>query len=277
MADPQGGSVPFLYAGGRFRNLAGALQGPGPGPASGIANDINNAGQVLGASSAGVFLYDGGRARIIDLHGVSPRGFMKINGDGVVAGVGRVDGDPSVEWRPFLYDAGRTRVLSPLPTSTLSLSLTDFNNAGQMALFAAGNDSGVGYVRDDGRYQRVPGLSFQPGTVLAGLNEQGWGVGSSVDFIPGYGTRTAAFLWRGGKESVNLNELVRAQDAQHWYLRDAMDINDRGQIVGTGAVAGSPYQHLFLATPVPEPSTWALWLAGVAFIGGAVRRPTAGA
>ena len=44
-----------------------------------------------------------------------------------------------------------------------------------------------------------------------------------------------------------------------------MDINERGQILGLGSVHGDgSYLHVFLLTPVPEPATWALLLAGLA-------------
>lgn len=67
---------------------------------------------------------------------------------------------------------------------------------------------------------------------------------------------------------ADLNTLI--DPASGWTLFDARDINDAGQIVGTGTISGT--QHAFLLTPVPEPETYAMLLAGLAVIGVSARR-----
>ena len=52
-----------------------------------------------------------------------------------------------------------------------------------------------------------------------------------------------------------------------WYLTQAKGINDSGQII-----ADSYGGHAFLLTPVPEPATSALLLAGLGLVGVTVRR-----
>jgi hypothetical protein len=50
-----------------------------------------------------------------------------------------------------------------------------------------------------------------------------------------------------------------------WSDITAVGLNDRGDILGYGAYLGG--QYVFLLTPVPEPSTWALMLIGFAGLG----------
>lgn len=69
-----------------------------------------------------------------------------------------------------------------------------------------------------------------------------------------------AYLWRQGT-TIDLGALPEVQAAGWDDLTMAMAINNRGQIVGTGRRDG--VEHGFLLTPVPEPSTYALLLAGL--------------
>lgn len=83
-----------------------------------------------------------------------------------------------------------------------------------------------------------------------------------------------AFLWTagaGGWTATDLDTLLPA-GSPFYHLGNAMDINERGQIVGAGSVAGDWQVHAFLLTPVPEPQAWALLLAGVAVLGWRARR-----
>lgn len=79
--------------------------------------------------------------------------------------------------------------------------------------------------------------------------------------------RSAAFLYSNGV-MTDLNTLI--DPASGWILGEARGINDAGQIVGFGLASGGV--HAFLLTPVPEPETYAMLLAGLAVIGVAVRR-----
>ena len=48
-----------------------------------------------------------------------------------------------------------------------------------------------------------------------------------------------------------------------WKLFDATSINDAGSILVNGVNIVSNEYQAFLLTAVPEPGTWALWLAGL--------------
>ena len=73
------------------------------------------------------------------------------------------------------------------------------------------------------------------------------------------------------ESGLNLNDLIRPQDAARWNLTTAADINDSGQILGTGY---TPEGRLimYLATPVPEAGTWAMLLLGSGMVVLTVRR-----
>lgn len=72
---------------------------------------------------------------------------------------------------------------------------------------------------------------------------------------------------------VDLNSLIDPLSGTGWSLLEATDINDAGQIVGTGLYGG--LTRAFLLTPVPEPESWAMLLVGLGVIGGIRQRRTA--
>ncbi|WP_309711795.1 hypothetical protein [Armatimonas sp.] len=82
-------------------------------------------------------------------------------------------------------------------------------------------------------------LSEQEGDAQA-INNKGRIVGSFWS-----GNRSYACLWEGGK-ALNLNERIPINSG--WTLYDATNINDKGQIVGTGKF-GKERLSAFLLTP----------------------------
>ena len=87
-----------------------------------------------------------------------------------------------------------------------------------------------------------------------GINSTGMVVGQSVTASGA----TRAFLY-AGNGMVDLNSFV--PDNSGWVLTDARQINDLGQVVGTGYYNG--YRHGYiLDTATPEPGTISLLAAG---------------
>jgi probable HAF family extracellular repeat protein len=85
------------------------------------------------------------------------------------------------------------------------------------------------------------------------------------------GLTATAWNWSGTNPdptAINLNSRVVA--GASFGLVEAFGINDLGQIVGYGIVAG--HEHAFLLTPVPEPGTLVLCGLGVAGLAARIRR-----
>ena len=86
------------------------------------------------------------------------------------------------------------------------------------------------------------------------------------------GGETHATLWRGTK-LTDLNDYLTAKEiSAGWVLYEARDINDSLWIVGNAYNSISQETHAFLLTPIPEPETYALFMAGLGLMGFVARR-----
>ena len=95
------------------------------------------------------------------------------------------------------------------------------------------------------------------------INDGGQMVGSSP---------LDAILWTDGNV-IDLNRFLDDRLVnQGWNLTKATDINDNGWIVGTAVNNQTNVNHAFLLTPVPEPETYAMLLAGLGVLGFMGRR-----
>ncbi|WP_166894536.1 PEPxxWA-CTERM sorting domain-containing protein [Massilia sp. CCM 8734] len=215
------------------------------GGKSSNADGINNAGQIVGwAALAGpytprAFLYEKGKMRDLGTLGGEWSSASAINEAGHVAGSSALGGQGGDH--AFLYVNGVMSDLGAL--SGMDSAARGMNNAGQ----------------------------------VVGLSYQGWDINEAV-------------LWEGGA-LFNLNSLI--DPASGWHLTDAGAINDLGQIAASGCHQGlgvcgmlrldpasmlrlDPASMLRLdpasMAPVPEPSTWAMLLAGLALVGMRGRR-----
>ena len=156
-------------------------------------------------------------------------------------------------------------------------SATDINDAGQITGWGTIDGQTRAYLYDSGSVQALdvlPGYDFSIGR---GINAAGDVVGYSATgeitdplhatdepffwFLTSSG-EDRAFLFRDGAMH-DLNSLI--DPASGWTILGATDINDSGQIVGWGTLAGEdPTRvHALLLTPVPEPSGWLLAGVGV--------------
>ena len=102
------------------------------------------------------------------------------------------------------------------------------------------------------------------------VNASGWSVGYSCVFNGGCGISTfgvgsneeeEAVLWSPSGVGTDLGAVLGSA----WSNTVAVGLNDRGDIIGYGDYLGEQYG--FLLTPVPEPSTWMMMLAGFAGLG----------
>ena len=122
----------------------------------------------------------------------------------------------------------------------------------------------------------VHALSFLPGTTSSApnaINNLGQIAGWTADTAncDGFADFTCrrATLWDLNGGVANLNDLIDPNLGD--TLLFANGIDDRGDIYGE-ALNAAGERFLFLAQPVPEPSTWATVILGMLCVGGLLRR-----
>jgi probable HAF family extracellular repeat protein len=115
-------------------------------------------------------------------------------------------------------------------------------------------------------------------SVATGINNSGQVVGWSYTLG---NTHPHAIIWNGTTPTDLNNFLSVGQVNAGWHLGFADDINDNGWIVGTAFNTLIGINHAFLlnpcdicpvATTVPEPETYAMFMAGLGLMGFMARR-----
>lgn len=233
------------------------------------ADGINNLGQIVGATTraGGSFATVWNGTTATDLGGIG-RGFA-INDAGQVAGISYLGGDTYAT------------IWSGESTTTLEKNsrVVAINKFGQVA----GNTNDV-YYAETGLTSRATvwnGISKldlntdeMTGSRAYGINDSGQVVGSFDSESTAFWGNEFAVIWNG-TIATNLNTYLDQSllDAG-WVLMQAYDINATGSIVGNAynRLTGVSRGFLMTASAVPEPQTYALMLAGLAFFAGAVHR-----
>ncbi len=99
--------------------------------------------------------------------------------------------------------------------------------------------------------------------------------------VVGYSSNSSTFsdthatIWDGtaSHTPTDLNDFLSLSDVDAgWVLDKANGINDNGWIVGNAHNNRTNIGHAFLLTPVPEPETYALFMAGLGLMGFIARR-----
>lgn len=240
---------------------------------------INDAGQIAFNHELGGFMFtvdvylrdnSGSTTRVL-----SDASGSAINNNGDVLGSAPARGrrGPGIG---VLYSEGTTTNLissgycNPFFTNpscfSPSIVATDINNLGQVI--------GRGPVGEPSSNAPVHALLWtdpkndRVGTGLGTLGEgssQANGINDLAQIVGtsslANSTSQRAFLWEEGT-ILDLNSLLA--DSTGWELTSALEINNLGQIVGSGLLNGE--QRGFVLTPVPEPSS-TLGLLGVAAMG----------
>jgi probable HAF family extracellular repeat protein len=207
-----------------------------PGTSASGANDIDSGGRIVGSS----FNPDGvSRAIIWDAGVLTDLGTLfstsyasAINEAGQVVGVTDI-GPPAggQERRGFLWENGQMTALDPLPGGLRSAAF-DINDVGQICGLSRQPGGppyfipfNVAVLWEDGVVNNlgVHGLSS-----ASAINNHGQVVGLRAT---GNSSPSTAFIWQNGV-TQNLNNLIPSDSG--WDLRSARDINDAGQIVGSG-------------------------------------------
>ncbi|GLY71119.1 DUF3466 family protein [Amycolatopsis taiwanensis] len=228
-----------------------------PGDLLNSAGRSNPQGQIVGMSWHGrgttyrgqAFLESGGT--VIDLGTLNVGGRRSIanaaNDSGQVVGMSEAPSNPNNS-DAFLYSNGEMIDLGSLGGNWCSAY--DINSSGQIVGFSyTASNKDVdrrAFIYDGGAMTELPTL-FGSQTFAFGINDLGEIVGASntqPDQI-GSSKSKAFILWDGAM--YDLNDLI--PPGSGWELWKASDINDKGQIVGSGYKSSGQY-GAFLLTPV---------------------------
>ncbi|MBA3246986.1 MAG: DUF3466 family protein [Pyrinomonadaceae bacterium] len=224
------------------------------GPFS-TAMSVGNSFQVVGYMDAGdtavsnskhgaphkrAFLYND-QNKVVDLgtFGGDDAIVTAVNDSGQITGY-YTKGDHSGPYVAFLFSGGSVINLGKL--GGYVPEPVDINNTGQV-VGSVPTSSGEpnAFLYSGGSLSDLGTLPGGSQSFAYGINNLGQVVGASNSAA----TTLRAFLYSGG-EMQDLNSLIPTQSG--WTLTEARDINDAGQVVGTGLVNGQ--QRAFLLTPV---------------------------
>jgi uncharacterized membrane protein len=250
----------YWLAGGVFHSV------DFPGATFTTVSGINNAGQMVGSYSVGGhenhgFLLGGGVFSIIDFPGAANTLPEDINNLGQIVGI--QDGPAGASG--FLLSNG---AFTSIDVGTHTI-LQGINDAGTIVGWRFGLGLTIhGFVDRMGNVITVdvPGFSE---TFLAGINNTNQIVGEFLAAAAEHGF----FVDGSSFTLIDFPGVSRTLPA---------DVNDRGQIVGAYRVPGNgDTTHGFLASPVPEPSSFvpcALGFIAASMLGHMVasRRATSG-
>jgi len=209
------------------------------------AQAINNHGQVVGGktvslltTNAFIWSQDGGLVSLGTFGGYNSYAYG-VNDHGQV--VGRYDGYTAFFWDPV---DGMT---PPGAVGGYDGHALAINNGGEVAGWAMdshGNYRAFIWSRNEGMTNlgTLGGIYSQ----AHGINDHGEVVGWSHPLVRG----AHAFYWSEATGMIDLN-LLLPEDSAWDRLTHATDINNNGQIVGTGITKNGD-THAFLITPVPD-------------------------
>jgi uncharacterized membrane protein len=255
----------FLYTNGKYVTVPGA-----PGAQDTQIFGINDWGQMLGT----VYYGDGSHDHFIDTHGKftlfpNPISPTSINDRGEVLGFGAF---PSgADGYGVLNPKG---VFTPIDLSGApGASVSGFNNLGQFTGTVCDSAGCHAFIDTKGVFTKFDVFDASNYVAVSGINDWGQVTGLYFDNEGGHG-----FLYAQGHLTTIQDLNASPGMGGTWPTA----FNDLGEIAGfyydaEGAFhsfLGTPRLGLFastaaarLADPVPEPSTWAMVLMGLAGLG----------
>lgn len=125
-----------------------------------------------------------------------------------------------------------------------SISPAGVNDSGVVVGTADVSAVNIQGFRYNGALISLGSLGFSPFSSNAkGINSAGWVCGNSRN--GGGPSNQSAVIWKPDNTIIDLNTLLNATDASHWFLYDAYSINDDNQVAGFGFLDGVNYSFIF--------------------------------
>jgi uncharacterized membrane protein len=267
--------------------------------ASGTAYDVNNKGQAVGVIGLRAVLWEGTSSTVLPFRSApyqdNASAAYAINDAGQIVGY-VADGCCPID--PALWKDANT---PPTDFGYNRGSAYDINNAGQIigatsfsgSFLFKGTGSDIilsGFPNSINNKDQIAGgdgnhaVYWFPGSgpialgtlegyahaIAYGNNDEGSVVGNSYNVSGDYSSH-ATYWSPNTTTAIDLNGFLpeSVKDAG-WVLINAQAINDSGAIVGDAFNSKLGTLHAFVLTPVPEPETYAMLLAGlgvVSFLG----------
>ena len=232
---------------------------------SSYATGINNSGQVVGNIEGGAAIWNGTTRTDFGRFGLA----LGINDVGQVAGVGEGTTQPFIppEFGITSSHAYVWNGTTPTDLGTLGGYYSGafaINNAGQV----------VGYSLDSRGATRA---FIWNGTTLTALDtldssvDEAWAI-NNVGQVVG-NSADHAVIWNG-TTPTDLNDFLSVSEVNEgWVLYRANGINDNGWVVGQAHnTITNAYQGFLLTPTVPEPESYAMFMAGLGLMGFMARR-----
>lgn len=222
-----------------------------PGDSGSNAQAINESGQVLANSVAidrplaFLFSRDGGRPTFLGDLGIPETWAWDLNDAGVAVGWST---DDEFRRSAFRWEAGTMISMGSLIGLEGESVARGINSQGDICGCSSSNDGQRAFIWRDGAMSSLGVLPNGVESCAQSVNDLSQVVGFSfVD--PGF--EAAPFIWQAGR-MYDLNDLTIDLPAGA-RVYDALDINNRGQVVGQLVFEDTTY-HGFLLTPMMQVS-----------------------